>query len=43
VKITARAQTIEQVFKTVLTIGIVEIVAYATSTSTEMMAAGANL
>ena len=42
-KITARAQTIEQVFKTVLTIGIVEIVAYATSTSTEMMAAGANV
>ena len=42
-KITARAQTIEQVFKTVLKIGIVEIVAYATSTSTEMMAAGANV
>ena len=42
-KITARAQTLEQVFKTVLTIGIVEIVAYATSTSTEMMAAGANV
>jgi len=42
-KITARAQTIEQVFKTVLTIGIVEIVADATSTSTEMMAAGANV
>ena len=42
-KITARAQTIEQVFKTVLTIGIVEIVAYATSTSTEMMAAGAKV
>ncbi len=42
-KITARAQTIEQIFKTVFTIGIVEIVAYATSTSTEMMAAGANV
>lgn len=42
-KITARAQTIEQIFKTVCTIGIVEIVAYATSTSTEMMAAGANV
>ena len=42
-KITARAQTIEQVFKTVLTIEIVEIVAYTTSTSTEMMAAGANV
>ena len=42
-KITARAQTLEQIFKTVLTIGLVEIVAYATSTSTEMMAAGANV
>ncbi len=42
-KITARAQTLEQIFKTVLTIGIVEIVAYVTSTSTEMMAAGANV
>lgn len=42
-KITARAQTIEQIFKTVLTIIIVEIVAYITTTSTEMMAAGANL
>lgn len=42
-KITARAQTLEQIFKTVLTIVIVEIVAYVTSTSTEMMAAGANV
>ena len=42
-KITARAQTLEQIFKTILTIVMVEIVAYATSTSTEMMAAGANL
>ena len=42
-KITARAQTLEQIFKTIFTIGIVEIVAYATSTSTEMMAAGANV
>ena len=42
-KITARAQTLEQIFKTIFTIGIVEIVAYATSTSTEMMAAGANI
>ena len=42
-KITARAQTIEQIFKTLLTIVIVEIVAYITTTSTEMMAAGANL
>lgn len=42
-KTTARAQTLEQVFKTVLTIVIVEIVAYVTSTSTELMAAGANV
>ena len=42
-KTTARAQTLEQIFKTVLTIMIVEIVAYITSTSTEMMAAGANI
>lgn len=42
-KITARAQTLEQIFKTIFTIGIVEVVAYATSTSTEMMAAGANV
>ena len=42
-KTTARAQTLEQVFKTVLTIAIVEIVAFVTSTSTEMMAAGANV
>lgn len=40
---TARAQTLEQIFKTVLTIVVVEIVAYVTSTSTEMMAAGANV
>lgn len=42
-KVTARAQTLEQIFKTVLTIAIVEVVAYVTSTSTEMMAAGANV
>lgn len=42
-KITARAQTLEQIFKTILTIVIVEIVAHITSTSTEMMAAGANV
>lgn len=42
-KTTARAQTLEQIFKTILTIVIVEIVAYVTSTSTEMMAAGANV
>lgn len=42
-KITARAQTLEQIFKTTLTIVIVEIVAHITATSTEMMAAGANV
>ena len=42
-KTTARAQTLEQIFKTTLTIVIVEIVAHVTSTSTEMMAAGANV
>lgn len=43
IKTTARAQTLEQIFKTFLTILIVEIVAIATNTSTELMAAGANL
>lgn len=42
-KTTANAQTLEQVFKTVLTILVVEIVAMMTSTSTKLMAAGANL
>ena len=42
-KTTARAQTLEQIFKTVLTILLVEIVAIMTSTSTRLMAAGANL
>jgi stage V sporulation protein B len=40
---TARSQTLEQVFKTVLTIIIVEIIAIISNTSTELMAAGANL
>ena len=42
-KITARAQILEQIFKTTFTIIIVEIVAHMTSTSTELMAAGANI
>ena len=42
-KTTARAQTLEQIFKTVLTIVIVEIVAMMTAVSTKFMAAGANL
>jgi len=40
---TARSQTVEQVFKTALTIIIVEIVAICTNVNTEIMAAGANL
>lgn len=40
---TARSQTLEQVFKTLLTIIIVEIVAVISNVSTEWMAAGANL
>lgn len=42
-KTTARAQTIEQIFKTALTVVIVELVALGTNTSTKLMAAGANL
>ena len=40
---TARSQTVEQIFKTTLTIVIVEIVAVFTNVNTELMAAGANL
>lgn len=39
----AKSQTLEQVFKTLLTIIIVEIVAILSNISTEWMAAGANL
>lgn len=39
----AKSQTLEQVFKTLLTIIIVEIVAMLSNVSTEWMAAGANL
>ena len=42
-KTTARSQTLEQIFKTLLTIIIVEIVAMLSNVSTEWMAAGANL
>lgn len=42
-KTSARSQTLEQIFKTVLTILIVEVVAILSGTSTELMAAGANL
>ena len=40
---TAKSQTVEQIFKTSLTIIIVEIVAICTNVNTELMAAGANL
>ncbi len=40
---TAKSQTLEQVFKSVLTIIVVEIVATFSSTNTALMAAGANL
>ena len=40
---TARSQTLEQVFKTLLTVIIVEIIAVLSNVSTEWMAAGANL
>jgi len=42
-KTTANSQTLEQVFKTLLTIIIVEIVAFISGVNTKMMAAGANL
>ena len=43
ISVGAKSQTLEQVFKTVLTILIVEIVAILSNVSTEWMAAGANL
>ena len=43
IKATARCQTLEQVFKTALTIILVEIVAIISNVSTEWMAAGATL
>lgn len=43
IKATAKSQTIEQVFKTALTIILVEIVAIMSHTSTEWMAGGATL
>lgn len=43
IKVTANSQTLEQVFKTVLTIIVVEIVAVLSGINTTLMAAGANL
>lgn len=41
--ITAKSQTFEQVFKTVFTIMVVELIAIASGINTTLMAAGANL
>lgn len=43
IKATARSQSLEQIFKTALTIILVEIVAIVSNVSTEWMAAGATL
>lgn len=43
ISVGAKSQTLEQIFKTVLTILVVEIVAILSNISTEWMAAGANL
>lgn len=42
-KVTANSQTLEQIFKTVFTIFLVELVVIATGINTTIMAAGANL
>ncbi len=42
-KITANAQTLEQLFKTVLSVILVEFIAVVSGTNTVVMAAGANL
>ena len=41
--VTAKSQTLEQIFKTVLTIVVVEIIAISAGANTAVMAAGANL
>jgi len=43
ISVTARSQTIEQIFKTVLTIVVVEIVGIFSNLNTSIMAAGANI
>ncbi len=43
ISVGAKSQTLEQIFKTLLTIIVVEIVAILSNVSTEWMAAGANL
>lgn len=43
ISVTAKSQTLEQIFKTVLTIIVVEIVGISSELNTTIMAAGANL
>ena len=43
IKVTAHSQTLEQIFKTVFTIVVVEIIYSAVGANTTLMAAGANL
>lgn len=43
ISVTAKSQTLEQVFKTILTIAVVEIVGFTTNLNTALMSAGANL
>ena len=43
ISVTARSQTLEQIFKTALTVIVVEIVAMISNVDTTMMAAGANI
>lgn len=43
ISVTAKSQTLEQIFKTMLTVIVVEIVGISTNLNTTLMAAGANL
>lgn len=43
ISVTAKSQTLEQIFKTILTVIVVEIVGLSTNLNTTLMAAGANL
>lgn len=43
ISITAKSQTLEQIFKTLLTVIVVEIVGISTNLNTTLMSAGANL
>lgn len=43
ISVTAKSQTLEQIFKTLLTVLVVEIVGISTNLNTTLMAAGANL